>query len=798
MAGNPAKLNDRSRTGHAVVIGAGVMGAGIAALLANVDWTVDLLDQVPEGAGPDSISRNCLAQEGLDRALKSRPPLFALPEYASRVRIGNTSDDLDRVAKADWVVEAVAEDPEVKNRLMRDLSGLVGPTTVISSNTSGLSLAAMVEGCPADFRSRFLGTHFFNPPRYMKCVELAPTAQTDPDVFEGFVRFADRVLGKRIIRAKDTPGFISTRLGMYNLVKTIQLAVHHGMTVEQVDYLTGPLIGRPKSGTFRLADVVGLDITCRIADNLKAALPNDEAYQKLKIPKMMQQLVKDDRSGAKSGAGFYRRQATGEILSLDLNTGEYRPRQELNVLPEVEALPFKDRFRALWKLGASNDGARFARTALKEGVYYALSVTPEVAERIVDVDDAFIGGFGWELGPYHILDARLAPFTWAFNDLIDGKLPDVLAAMQSARAQSFYSNESGKHSYFDFRIGKMQPLPRPEGVLFLRDLKKSGKTVEDTEIASLIDIGDGALCLEWHTKMNVLDPELISFIDKARERAEKDFAALVIGGTGEHLSAGFDIKLFASKAEAGDWTAIDQMLNHFQQTLQLLKRCTVPVVCQTYGYTLGGGCEIMLHCHGAQAAFESAIGLPEANVGIIPAGGGTTQMCLRALAATPPGTLLEPADPYPFLKPIWETMRQGKFSGSANEAVKLGFLRETDGITRHPDRLLFDAKELALALAANYASPSDGPIVAPGESALARFRWEIHLLRRAEQFSEHDARIADRLAYILCGGELIHPTVISEQFLLDLEREAFLSLAGTPETLARIRHTLETGKPLRN
>jgi 3-hydroxyacyl-CoA dehydrogenase len=781
-------ISEKSRSGHAVVIGAGVMGAGIAALLANIGWTVDLLDRVPEDAGnTDPKGRDRLSQEGLDRALKTRPPHFALPEFASRVRIGNTSDHFDRVAKADWVVEAVAEDPAIKNALMRQLATLAGPETVISSNTSALSLSSMIEGCPTDFRARFLGTHFFNPPRYMKCVELAPTTQTDPEVFEGVVRFADRVLGKRIIRAKDTPGFISTRLGMYNLVKTIELAIHHGMTIEQVDYLTGPLIGRPKSGTFRLADVVGLDITTRVADNLKAALPQDEAYQELKVPEMMRKLVASGQIGAKAAAGFYKRERTGDILSLDLISGEYRPCQAAERMDQLEDLPLPDRLTRLF----SDSG--FTNEALILGLDYMVWKTPEVADRIVEVDDAMMGGFGWEMGPFHSLDVlRPALIKKAPLLNIGGDQEHPIWSEQ------FYSNMSGKHFYFDFHAEKMQPLPRPDGVLFLKDLKKAGKTVEETDRASLVDIGDGALCLEWHTKMNVIDPDLISFIDKARQRAEKDFAALVIGGIGEHFSAGFDIKLFASKAEAGDWKAIDEMLNQFQQTLQGLKHASVPVICTTYGYTLGGGCEIMLHCQGAQAAFESAIGLPEANVGLIPAGGGTTQMCLRALAETPPGSLLEPADAYPFLKPMWDTLRQGRFSSSADEALKFGFLGETHGTTRHPDRLLHYAKERALSLAETHTPITAVPVVAPGESALARFRWELHLLRRAEQISEHDARVADHLAYILCGGGLIHASEVSEQYLLDLEREAFLSLAGMPETLARIKHTLGTGKPLRN
>src|SRR5687768_250505 len=341
-------LNEKSVSGHAAVIGAGVMGTGIAAHLANIGWTVLLLDRVPEDAGSDAKSRNRLAQEGLDRALKSRPPQFASPEYALRVTIGNTEDHLDLVGQADWIVEAAAEDMEVKRQILADVSRVVSDSAVISSNTSGLSLSQMVASCPDGFRARFLGTHFFNPPRYMKPLELIPTAETDPEIFEGFVRFADRILGKRVIRAKDTPGFISTRLGMYALTKTLKIAVALGMTVEQADYLTGPLIGRPKSGTFRLADVIGLDITARIIDNLKEALPEDKAYQALEIPEIMRRLIAEGRTGAKAGAGFYKREKTGEILSLDLSTGEYRPRIEPTPIPrEIADLPLRERIARL-------------------------------------------------------------------------------------------------------------------------------------------------------------------------------------------------------------------------------------------------------------------------------------------------------------------------------------------------------------------------------------------------------------------------------------------------------------------
>ncbi len=784
-------LNEKSVTGHAVVVGAGVMGAGIAAILANAGWRVSLLDRVPEGVGTDTKSRNRLAQEGLDRALKAKPPHFALPAYAARVRVGNTADNLARMADADWVVEAAAEDPAVKRDLMEAIAAHAGPETVVSSNTSGLSLAGMVAGCLPEFRSRFLGTHFFNPPRYMKPLELIPTAETSLEVFEGFARFAERVLGKRVIRAKDTPGFISTRLGMYALATTISLAVAHGLTVEETDYLTGPLIGRPKSGTFRLADVIGLDITARIIDNLARDLPNDAAYQGLRLPALMRKLIEVGRTGAKAGGGFYRREPNGEIRSLDLATGEYRPRREPDPFAqELETRPLAERLRTLCALQEDRRSV-FLRDMLRATLGYMVDVTPQVADRIVEVDDAITGGFGWEVGPFHALDA-LGLLPWL------EPAPAMVRQLREAGEERFYYNRDGHHFYFDFHTGKMEPLPRPPEVIVLKDLKKAGKTVEQTENAAMVDLGDGALCVEWRTKLNVLDPDVMAFLNAARQRAERDFACLIVGGSGESLSAGFNLSLLARMVEEHDWKGIDGAMAAFQSTTLSLKYARVPVVSLAYGYTLGGGCEIMLHAAAVQAAFESSIGLPEANAGLIPVGGGIAEMLVRAMAEVPPGTVLEANDPFPFVRPVWDNLRLARFSGSADEAVELGYLRPGDAITRHPDHLLFEAKQRALALATDYRPPQPSRVPVMGEEGLARFRWEIHLLRRADQITDHDARIAERAAYVLCGGEVLPRTKVDEEYLRDLEREAFLSLAGTPETLARIKHLVSTGKPLRN
>jgi 3-hydroxyacyl-CoA dehydrogenase len=791
-------LNEKSLTGHAVVVGAGVMGAGIAAWLANLGWRVSLLDRVPDDTGSDAKSRNRLAQEGLDRAIESRPPHFALPSAIRLIRVGNTEDNLDCASDADWVVEAIAEVPEVKRELFNRLATVIGPETILSSNTSGLCLADMVAECPPDVQRRFLGTHFFNPPRYMKPVELIPIPATDPDVLSGVSRFCERVLGKRVIMAKDTPGFISTRLGMYNLAKTMQLAFERGLTVEQVDYLTGPLIGRPKSGTFRLADVVGLDITARIANNLSRDLPNDIWFESLKLLDniklfdKLELMVSQGRTGAKSGAGFYKREKSGEILALDWETLDYRPQQEFQRFPkEVEKLPLAERLRRIWEMRPEVDGG-FLRDALTDLLTYAADIAPEISDRIVEVDDALISGFGWEVGPFHIIDMLSNQIEWP------GKEPAVVARLRETHQPQFYSNLGGKHSYFDFQTGQTVPLALPAAAIRLNDLRKAGKTVEEKDEARLIDLGDGVACFEWRTKMGTLSDPLLDFLTHCHERATKDFAALVIGGGHELFSAGFDLRVFLGQIDSQDWAALDRSIERFQQTNLLLRRSSIPIVAAVGGYTLGGGCELMLHCHAVQAKFESAIGLPEANVGLIPGGGGVTRITQRAQVNLPPGNILEPADPFANLKLAWDVIRSGKFSGSAPEAREMSYLRAEDGITVHPDHVLHDAKTRALGLTAGFVPTAPAKMIAMGENGLARFQWELHLAKRAGQITEHDALVAEKTAWIMCGGDLLAQTELPEERFLELEREAFIALCKTPETRARIVHLLETGKPLRN
>lgn len=762
-------VNEKSITGKAVVIGAGTMGGGIAAQLANAGWQVWLLD-VPGPDPSDKKSRNQAAAAGWERVLKNRPPLLFLPEFAGRIHVGNTEDDLNVLRDADWVVEAVAEKMDVKRAVMAQIEAHAEPETIVSSNTSGLSLAGMTAARSPGFRSRFLGTHFLNPPRYLKLLEVVALPETNSEVAAGFARFAERVLGHRVVFAKDTPGFISTRLWITHLLHTFHLALEHGLTVEEVDTLTGSLIGRPKSATFRMADLVGLDIIASIARNQYDSLPHDPYRNTLVPPDFFQKLVAEGRLGEKTGAGFYKRDGR-DILTLDLNTLEYRPRQEVRV-EAVEALlkqPLPERFRALENEG--DDWAKFLNELLDSLVVYIQQVGLEIADDALAIDRVMRWGFGWELGPLEMGEFRT-----------------------EMREPAYYTGTGAKRRYRVFGHKELQPMPQELEYLVLSDLKAAGKTVREIPEASLIDLGDGVACLEFHTKMNTFNPALSAFVHTAREIAERDFAALVIGNEATHFSAGYNLNLFLDAIASEDWNALDTMLHDVQFAFLGLKYASVPVVVAPHGYTLGAGCECSLHCHAIQAAPELVMGLPELNVGVIPAGGGTKEMLTRAMA-----DWNGEGDPFPHVERVFDLIAFPKNSGNAEDARKMGFLRPSDTISRNADRQLYEAKEHALGLAnAGWQPPVKQDIWVLGEETLARLRMKLHWQHRAGAMTDHDRRIADRVAYILSGGNLPAPQPVREDYLLRLEREVFIELAHEPKSVERMKHVLATGKPLKN
>jgi 3-hydroxyacyl-CoA dehydrogenase len=754
----------------ASVLGAGAMGAQIAAHLANAGLSVRLLDLTAD-----------VAAEGWKRARALKPdPLFTA-DAAGRVRIGGFDTDLADACTADWVIEAIVERLDAKQSLFARIDELRGAHSIVSSNTSGIPIGALAEGRSDAFRHAFLGSHFFNPPRYLHLLELIPTSDTDRAHLDRIARFADLRLGKGVVVASDTPGFIANRLGIYGVMRILDVFASSGLTVEEVDAITGPALGRPKSATFRTLDLSGLDILVHVARDLQQRLPAPEG-QAFAVPPIVDALVSRGSLGEKTGQGFYKRERRGgdtEILTLDPATLAWRPRQSPRLVALDAVKPIEDpgaRIRTLF-LGQDKVGA-FLRATLGPTLLYAARIAPDVAQTLDDVDRAMCWGFGWELGPFELCDAiGLAALVQACG-VTD---PPPLIAERLARNQD------------TLRGGAR--VPSAPGIVLLRDRRE--RVVKKNAGASLVDVGDGVLAVELHSKMNAIGGDTVSMLRAGVAEAERNFAALIVASDAASFSVGANLMLLLIEAQDGNWEEIDLMVRAFQQATLGLRLARVPVIVAPAGMTLGGGCEIVLHGDRVQAAAETYIGLVEAGVGLIPAGGGTKEMVARAyegLKLTPQSDWLPP------IQRAFETIGFAKVSTSAAHARELGLLRELDRVSMNRDRLVADAKALALArVAEGYQAPTlRAAIPVGGATVKASLDLGVHLALRAGRISDHDARIGRALAHVLAGGALPHAAAVSEQYLLDLERDAFLSLCGERKTLDRIQHTLKTGKPLRN
>ena len=791
------------------VLGAGVMGARIAAHLANARLSPILLDIAPRELTEEEKKRgltlespavrNRIAQAGLAAARQSDPKAFFLAEYADRLRVGNFEDNLDWLGEADWIIEAVAERLDIKQALLARVETVRRPGSVVSSNTSGLPLAKIAEGRSDDFRRHWLGTHFFNPPRYMRLVEVIPTADTRPEVVDAVSEFCDRRLGKLVVRAKDTPNFIANRIGTFSMLNVLRLMQEENLTIEQIDELTGPAIGFPRSATFRTADLVGLDVLAHVVANLRENLPTDERRELFALPDFIQKMIERGWLGEKSGQGFYKRvkeKGESQILGLDWTTLEYRPRQkagfaQLELARNTEDLG--ERLRLL--LNSPDAVGGFYRRLVDDLFHYTAMRIPEIADSIVDVDQAMRAGFNWERGPFELWDAvGTAPVIerWRAEKR---PLPPLVEALAKAKHHSFYLWQDNQPFFLDFARARHKFIPERPGIILLKDRRAVGAVVRTNPGASLVDLGDGVACLEFHSKMNTIGPDILQMVDVALEQLQAGFEALVVGNQGTHFSAGANIMFLLVAAQEGEWDEIDLAVRAFQRATMSLKYAPKPVVVAPHGLALGGGCEFTLHGARVQAAAESYIGLVEVGAGIIPAGAGCKEMLLRAMDAG-----ADELDRLIRLRHVFETIALAKVSTSADEARRLGFLREADQVSMNPERLIADAKQAALALVrAGYRAPAprtDIPV--PGETAYAQMKLGIHLMRRAERITDHEVKIAEKLAYVLSGGALNPPQPVSEQYLLDLEREAFLSLCGEQKTLERIQSLLKTGKPLRN
>lgn len=800
------------RIQKAAVLGAGTMGARIAAHFANAGLPCLLLDIVPKDAGP--TERNKVVAAGVDAAKKSKPAAFFTPEFAGKVSIGNFEDDLSRIADADWIIEAVAENLEIKRGLLTKVVQFRKPGAIVTTNTSGLPVHLIAEGMPEEFQQHWAGTHFFNPPRYMKLVEVIPGRKTSREVLETLSDFCDRRLGKGVVIAKDTPNFIANRIGTYSMLNALRLMSTLGMTIEEVDACTGPAIGWPKSATFRTADIVGLDVLMHVVRNIYETAPNDESRETYRIPALVEQMAKRKWLGDKTGQGFYKRvkgEEESEILTLDANTMDYRPRQKAK-FASIEAgksvEDTRERLRGfltpLFEEQKTDKAQQFIWGGLSEMCLYAGRRMPEISDHIEYVDRAMRWGFAWELGPFESVDAVGLP---AFCEQVrkEGRsLPPIFEKALAEGRKSFYESEKGLTSVFDFGGGLMTKVKEPAGILILKNLKESGWEVERNTGASLIDLGDGVVCCEFHAKMNAIGGDLISMIHKGLKRLETDFDAMVIANQATNFSVGANLMLVLMGAQEQEWDELHLAVKQFQNVNLAIKYASKPVVGAPQGMALGGGCEISLHAAKIHAAAEAYIGLVETGVGLIPGGGGTKEMLIHGNENAASGDDL---DLFHALRPIFENIALAKVGTSAEESRELGYLRRGDAVSMNRERLVADAKQTALALARGGWKPAatswqEGAettqIKVLGESFLAAAKMAIHLMVRGGYASDYDAHVARKLANILAGGALSAPQMVSEQYVLDLEREAFVSLCGEKKTQERIAHTLKTGKPLRN
>ena len=792
------------------VLGSGVMGSRIACHFANIGVPVLLLDIAPKeltadeekkGLKLDALAvKNRIVNAALQAAVAANPsPLYRKSEV-SRIMTGNFDDNLKDIATCDWVIEVVVERLDIKKSLYERVEQFRKKGTLITSNTSGIPIRLLSEGRSDDFRQHFCGTHFFNPPRYLKLLEIIPGPETLPEVLDFVQHYGDLHLGKTVVLAKDTPGFIANRVGVWALLDAMHTMQKLGLTVEETDRLTGPVIGHAKSATLRTSDVVGLDTTINVANGLAQGVPNDEAKDVFALPEFVQKMSDNKWLGDKTGQGFYKKVkgegGKSEIQALDLNTLEYKPSQKVK-FPTLELTKtidkLADRFKVL--VGGKDKAGEFYRLSFGGLFAYVSNRVPEIADQLYKIDDALRAGFGWELGPFETWDALGVPAGVELAKAAGRTVAPWVEEMLAAGNQTFYKVEGGVRQYYDQTTKSYQPIAGVENFIILDNLRASGKVLWKNAGASVIDLGDGILNVEFHSKMNSLGTDVIQGLLKGVEMAENGYRGLVVGNDAPNFSAGANLGLVYMQALEQEFDELNMMIQQFQQAMMRMRYSSIPVVGTPHGLTLGGGCELNLHCDRVVASAESYIGLVEFGVGLIPGGGGTKEMTLRTAAKYEEG---EPE--FNLLRNTYMTISTAKVSTSAAEAFDLGFLRRGDEIVVNSNRVIAQAKAAAIELAdAGYTQPTQKKnIKVHGRGALGMFMSGVYAMKMGNYISEHDQKIANKLAYVMCGGDLSSPTEVSEQYLLDLEREAFLSLCGERKTLERIQSILTTGKPLRN
>ncbi len=795
-------MNRINRVG---VLGAGVMGATIAAHLANSGLEVLLLDMVPreltdkEKAGGLTVEspevRNRIAQSGKDGLLKVVPAPYYSKAYANRITTGNFDDDLDKLAECDWVIEVVVENISIKQELLKRISPHLTSETILSTNTSGLSVNDMEAVLPEELRRNFLVTHFFNPPRYMRLMEIVATKQTDPELMTFMADFISTKLGKGVVVARDSPNFIANRIGIYGIYKSIQHMVEMGMTIEEVDIITGPATGRPKSATFRTADLVGIDTLAHVANNSYKLCPEDEDRDVFRRVDFIQDLIGKGYLGNKSGQGFYKKEKVegkSRISYYDYTTGEYSPLAKpkfgsIGMIKQVDNPAEKIRML----VGADDRAAEYGWRTLRDVLIYTCNRIPEITDNVVSIDNAMRWGFNWELGPFEMLDAIGLEY-FAKRVAEDGvAVPEKIRGIDS-----FYRySDSGEREVFDLTTGEYVRFPEAKGEISLEIIKNGGGVVEKNSNSSIIDLGDGVFGLEFHSKMNAISGDILSMTQKAIRRAEDDGIGLVIGNQGANFSAGANLMLIAVAMAEGAYDDIAMALNAFQKTTMAIKLSKVPVVTAPFNMTLGGGCEYALHSAGRVASAETYMGLVEIGVGLLPAAGGTKEMCIRAvdLAAQ------YKTDCQPFVFKYFEQIAMAKVSRSAAELFDMGYMQHGDSVTMNSARLIGDAKTKVQALAVNYRPQSMRvDIAAPGRDVAAAIKSRLWNLKMGNYITPYEEELGGVIADVICGGDVLPGTKITEEYLLGLERESFLRLCTNKKSAERIQHMLKKGKPLRN
>ena len=790
------------------VLGSGIMGSGIAAHLAGIGLQVLLLDISPKELNEDETARGLsldhpsvqkrIVNDSLSKSLKSKPSPIYNASFASRIKTGTFEHDLHQIAEVDWIIEVVVERLDIKKQVFESVEKHRKPGTFISSNTSGIPIHLMAEGRSEDFQQYFLGTHFFNPARYLRLLELIPGPKTNKETIRFFEHFGRKFLGKSVVVAKDTPAFIGNRIGIFSIQSLFHRVKDLEMTIEEVDKLTGPVIGRPKSATFRTVDVVGLDTLVHVANGIKEHCTSDERHELFSLPDFIESMMEANRLGSKTGEGFYKKikkDGKSEILSLELTTGEYRAaiKAKFATLEKTKSVSnVADRFPIL--VGGSDKAGDFYRLVFADLFAYVSHRMGEITDAIYKIDDAMKAGFGWEHGPFEIWDAVGLQNGIELVKKQNLQLPDWVEEL-AANQSSFYKVIEGKTHYYDTESKSYQSIPGREGFILLDNLREK-QTVYANKDFSLIDLGEGIVCAEFHSKMNTIGADVLTGLNKAIDITEERFDGLVVGNQGANFSVGANLGMIFMLAVEQEYEELNAAIAYFQNTMMRMRYSSIPVISAPHGMCLGGGCELSLHADKVVASAETYIGLVEFGVGVIPGGGGTKEMTLRASDAFKKNDV-----ELNILREHFLTIAMAKVSTSGHEAYDLGlFEKSKDLIVSNRDEQLSIAKSYARVLAdAGYVKPIERTdIKVLGKQALGMFMVGTDSMKAGNYISEYDLLMADKLAYVMSGGDLSAATTVSERYLLDIEREAFLSLCGQRKTLERIQHMLTTGKPLRN